>query len=415
MNESLPALRRDLEFFPLQHSGQQVILIRDHLGLVQEGKMIAPHLYQIMVLLDGTKTIRDLQMEMMRLKGGVLVGSDEVQSLLTKLDESYLLNSDRFKNAQEQMIAEFAAQKTRPCSHCGRSYPQDPLELKKMLDEILSSQPQPSKPRERLAAIVAPHIDPSVGAKVYASAYQMLTSQAPQRVVVLGTGHQLADGIFCLTQKDFITPFGIVKNANTLTQELHEAAGGIQAANDFAHRSEHSIEFQILFLQHLYSQGTFTIIPILCGSLQANLPEYTRRAYLEKARPFLEKLKKILLDPEKDTLLVAGVDFSHIGLKFGHDRSAVYLEKQSEIHDNHLLTHLCRLDADKFWEESIAVQDRFNVCGFPALACLLEVVSDCQGQLLGYQLRHEAITQSAVSFAAVGFTSRISNFIKEVL
>jgi hypothetical protein len=35
-----------------------------------------------MVLLDGTTTIRDLQMALMRQRGGMLVSSDEVKSVI---------------------------------------------------------------------------------------------------------------------------------------------------------------------------------------------------------------------------------------------------------------------------------------------------------------------------------------------
>jgi AmmeMemoRadiSam system protein B len=406
MSEKLPALRRDLEFLPLQSGGRPVILIRDHLGLVPEGKMAAPHLYQLMVSLDGSNTLRDLQMKMMRMKGGVLVGSDEVNKLLAELDESFLLDSERFKRAKEQIAAEFTAQKTRPCSHCGRSYPHNPADLKKRLDEILTHQPQISKPEGRIKALVAPHIDPTVGAAVYASAYQALGDHSPQRVVILGTGHQLTEGLFCVTEKDFNTPLGLAKNEIAATQQLREAAGKVHAADDFAHRSEHSIEFQLIFLQHLLSEKSFTIIPVLCGSLQANLTAYTRRAYLKKAKPFLEKLAQIVSDPEHETLVVAGVDFSHIGLKFGHDRAADYLARQAEAHDKNLLNHLSRLDAESFWQESIAVDDRFNVCGFHAMACLLEILHESEGKVLGYQLYHEAATQSAVSFAAAIFTTQ---------
>ena len=52
MDEKAPKVRRDLEFLPVQHEGQQLILIRDHLGLVQEGKAVALPFYQIMILLD---------------------------------------------------------------------------------------------------------------------------------------------------------------------------------------------------------------------------------------------------------------------------------------------------------------------------------------------------------------------------
>jgi hypothetical protein len=102
-------------------------------------------------------------------------------------------------------------------------------------------------------------------------------------------------------------------------------------------------------------------------------------------------------------LIVAGVDFSHIGPKFGHDQPATHLQGQAETHDKKLLKALSNGQADAFWEESIAVEDRFNVCGFSALACLLEVLPSSEGHVLNYEVRHEQPTRSAVSFAAVGF------------
>ena len=40
MHEEHPTIRMDLEFFPLEHNGKQLVLIRDYLGLVQEGKAV---------------------------------------------------------------------------------------------------------------------------------------------------------------------------------------------------------------------------------------------------------------------------------------------------------------------------------------------------------------------------------------
>ena len=100
MNESAPRIRNDLEFIPIQHEGRQLILIRDHLGLVQEGKAVAPALYQIMSLLNGVRSVRDIQWELMRQYGGVLVDTDEIKSILVQLDKSFLLDSDRFQSAQ---------------------------------------------------------------------------------------------------------------------------------------------------------------------------------------------------------------------------------------------------------------------------------------------------------------------------
>ncbi len=400
-----PIIRRDLEFFPFQHGNSQVVLIRDHLGLVEEGKAVPRPLYEIMTFLDGTNTVQDLQMILMRQKGGVLVGTDEVEALLAHLDESLLLDTTRYERAKESIVARFAAKTVRPCSHCGRSYPDKPADLKNRLHEILRAQAPVFKPEGRVVALVAPHIDLSVGSKAYAKAYRCLEQTSPSRVVVFGVGHQMRGDLFCLTEKDFETPLGVVKNDRNMVEKLQDAGRSIISENDFAHRAEHSVEFQVIFLQHLLPEDSFTIIPILCGPLMPTLPCYSRASYLETVRPFLETLSEILSDGNQETLVVAGVDFSHIGPKFGHDMPATHLQSQSEMHDQNLLKAFSEKHADTLWEESIRVEDQFNVCGFSAMACLMEVLPQSRGHILGYEVWHEQPTRSAVSFASVVFTT----------
>ena len=95
-------MRRDLEFIPIQHGEQRFVLIQDRLGLVQEGLGIALYLYQFITLLDGTRTVRDLQAELTRHRGGVLISGQEVEDMLTKLDDSFLLDSDKFIKAKKK-------------------------------------------------------------------------------------------------------------------------------------------------------------------------------------------------------------------------------------------------------------------------------------------------------------------------
>ena len=403
MNEWSPSLRRDLQFFPVQHGGQQLILIQDHFGLVQEGKAVPIPLYQLMILLDGTKTIRDLQMDFMRRQGGILVSSDEIVRIMRNLDESYLLESERFSKAKERIVRDFASEKIRPCSHAGRGYPGNPEELERRIEGIMRSEPDVPAPDGHVNALIAPHIDLNVGYKVYSKAYQMLKGARPSRIILLGVGHQMMGGFFSLTQKDFETPLGTVENDIEVIHRLYEAGGDIIADNDYSHRSEHSIEFQLLFLQHLFKGEFFRIVPILCGFDRSDLTEYSRTAFLEKTGAFLNVIKACLTEKDSGTLLIAGVDFSHIGPKFGHEMPATHIQPQAQAHDRELLNHICRLDADQYWEASRRAEDRYNVCGFSAMACLLEVLPACQGELLDYQTWHEEATRSAVSFAAVVF------------
>jgi MEMO1 family protein len=400
-HDFVPSMRNDLECFPFQHQGRQLILIRDHLGLVPEGKAIDVALYRFMALLDGKMTIRDIQTVLMREHGGVLVGSEEVKGVLAHLDETFLLDSERFRKARYRIEEDFAASEVRSCSHSGKAYPDNPLELSRKLDDIMSLSPSSPAPEGSPVALISPHIDISVGCRGYGSAYPCLKNASPERVVILGVGHQGFQGLFALTDKEFVTPLGSAKAEKISLQRLRRTAGEVIAPNDFAHKAEHSIEFQVIFLQHILKQRPFKVIPILCGAIRPFVPEYTRSAYREKAKPFLEALSEIVKEP--GTLVVAGVDFSHVGPKFGHSMPARHLESRSEAHDRKLLQHLVAMDADGFWEESRKVNDQFNVCGFSALACLLEVLPPAAGRLLHYETWHEEATRSAVSFAAVVF------------
>jgi len=400
-----PRVRRDLEFFPVRQGNSQFVLVRDPLGLVEEGKAVPWPLYEFMTLLDGTHTVRDVQMSLMRQKGGVLVGAAEVEALLNHLDKSFILDTEEYEHAREKLVAQFAVKTARPCSHSGRSYPDNPADLKSRLDEILETPTPAPEPEARVIALVAPHIDLSVGSRVYASAYQWLRHTSPSRVVVLGVGHQMMGDLFCLTEKDFETPLGVVKNDRKGVKELRDAGRGIVSENDFAHRAEHSVEFQTIFLQHVLPENSFTLIPILCGPLMPSLSGYSRSAYRETAGPFLKVLSGLLSHGDHDTLVVAGVDFSHIGPKFGHNMPATHLQSESEMHDKNLLRAFSNMQTDGFWEESARVKDQFNVCGFSAMACLMEVLPPSSGQILDYEIWHEQPTRSAVSFAAAGFTA----------
>lgn len=402
MNAEHPKARRDLEFFPGQIDNQTLIVIKDRLGLVQEGKAIAPELYRLISMLDGTHSVRDIQVELMRQQGGRLVSTEEVEALLNQLESSYLLESPRYREAKRELVTRFSAQKVRYCSHAGLSYPKEEHELRNRLEDILAIERARDLPEGKITALVAPHIDLEAGKRVYSTAYQAINGLEIERVILLGVGHSMIDGMFSITGKDFETPLGRVETDVKAVKGLVEAGGDILWRDDFHHRDEHSIEFQLIFLQHLFSDRPFTIIPILCGSLMGSLPSYNREAYQSKAGDFLSVLANAAGDD--GTIMIAGVDLSHVGPKFGHDAPASLIIRDSEHHDRQLLDFICSRDADGFWEESKKVNDRYNVCGFSALACLLETLPAGQGTLLTYETYREEPTKSAVSFAAAIFT-----------
>jgi AmmeMemoRadiSam system protein B len=401
MDSERPKVREDLEFIPARSQGGTVIIIRDRLGLVKEGRVINPELFTLMRLLDGTSSVRDIQWYMMRQQGGRLIPIEEIERLLEDLDSSYLLDSPRYREHKKQIISNFSAQIIRYPAHAGLSYPKKAEELQQRLDAILTAGKRPPVPEGTIVALVAPHIDLEAGKRVYSIAYQAITAAHPERIIILGVGHSMQSDMFSITSKAFETPLGTVEADHRVVAELSSVGNSIISSDDFPHRDEHSIEFQIIFLQRVLRDVRFTIIPILCGSFAGSMDDYTRERYRSMGGDFLRLLADVAGDGR--TLVVAGVDLSHVGPKFGHDMPASSLLNQSEAHDRRLLDSLCELDADGFWEESRRINDRYNVCGFSALACLLEILPPTRGYLLDYGVFKEEVTSSSVSFAAALF------------
>ncbi|MGB9893357.1 MAG: AmmeMemoRadiSam system protein B, partial [Candidatus Saccharicenans sp.] len=86
-----------------------------------------------------------------------------------------------------------------------------------------------------------------------------------------------------------------------------------------------------------------------------------------------------------------------------HQKTASELKEDTVAFDHDILEALLELDAETFWKLHQETNDSFNVCGFPVLAVLLEVIKTGEGHLLAYDLIPEEATQSAVSLAAVVF------------
>ncbi|MBN1676795.1 MAG: AmmeMemoRadiSam system protein B [Kiritimatiellae bacterium] len=405
MSEECPKLRSDLEIIPGMLRGQQVFIIRDHLGLIKEPLAFAQDAFGLMRMLDGTHTLREIELDLTRRRGGVLLANDEVQRVLERFDAAFLLDNDRYRQARKRLLDAFDALPVRAASHAGAAYPNDPRELRRRLDAILKAGPEPGPLEpEKIVALAAPHIDLAVGEPQYAAAYGALRqTPPPDLVVLLGTGHTIEDGVFCLTEKDFETPLGTARTEKRLVRELRKAAGPAASSNEFAHRREHSLEFQIIFLQHLFGPDTFRIVPILCGSFADYLDGTDAPSEVAHAKDVLSLLRKAVADKAQRVLVVAGVDLAHVGPKFGDEMQARALVAESGPHDQALLNALCRLDVKAFWAEARRVGDRYHVCGFSALACMTEILPKCRGRVLDYHVWHEEPTHSAVSFAAVLF------------
>lgn len=398
-------MRTDIDVIPTVYQGEKVLIVKDFLGLIPQPIMLRGVVLQLIGLMDGNRSVRDIQLELVRMQGGVFISSEDIEGMIAQLDKAFLIDNEHYQLEKNRIVQDYARNKMRSAALAGKSYPGEPDKLAPYIQSILDcAEAQPDAfERKRIAAVVAPHIDLDVGRKIYARAYQVLREFSPKKILLLGTGHNLQDSFFSLTAKDYVTPLGRAKTERDWVERLKNICPpGIIAPHDIDHKNEHSLEFQVLFLQYLFGDGV-KILPILCGSFHKVLHRFSRPGEIPGMPDFISGLQHFLAEEGGSVLVVAGVDFSHIGPKFGHRQPASSMIQEAKKHDRSLLDAICCGDVQTFWSEVQGVNNRYNVCGFSTLALLLELIPGRTGHMLGYEFWMEEATQSAVSFAALAF------------
>ena len=399
---SYPKIRLDLEPFQYHDQNDDVyITFKDSLQLSQHRILIPQDLYFLIQFFDGRHSL-DMLMKKYSTQFHRVLESTRLTKMLKKLDQSFLLDNDRSKARKEQVRRSFAAQKLRlPCCS-GSSYPDDPHELQAMLQQYFEKAGGGATIRtavkdKLIKAIIAPHIDPRLGGSVYAAAYQALQSSKPADVyVILGISHQSTRQPFVLTKKNFQTPLGTLPTDAPFVEKLIERCNADYLQDELVHKDEHSIEFQTIFLQRQLDSN-FRIVPIL-----ASFSHIRTGAEEEQIKEFIHALRITANEYAGSISFIAGVDFSHIGLRYGDDQSpdAFYLS-QVEKSDRTVLDALQKQDLVAFEQHFLRDGNKYHVCGYPALRTLLGVLPPSHSSILRYDNAIMDEQRSTVTFAAM--------------
>ena len=413
MPEPLARLRRELDIMPSPVPEQPGLLMRDPFGYTEAVIIVPPLPARTLGLFDGEHTEADLKAAFVRFSGDILQSADAARHLAASLDEHGFLESPAFHELKERKQREFAAAAVREPAHAGTGYPEEAEALGRQLDEYGASPDDPSRPgevskKDGLVGLAAPHVSPSGGYRSYAAAYRRLNrSYAEKTFVILGTSHYGEPEKFGLTRKPYATPWGPIETDVSMVDRLAAAAPAAVEMEDYCHASEHSIEFQCIFLAHALGTTDFKIVPILCGPLAESL--YTGRApeTNERVWRFYDALGELGDERRDDLVWILGIDMAHIGRRYGDSVPA--RAEQGRLlevreRDEERLARVCSADREGFFELVRPGQDELRWCGYSPLYTYLSCVEQTEGRVLEYE-QWNIDEESVVSFAGIEFRS----------
>jgi MEMO1 family protein len=388
-----------------EHPG---LLVRDPYRFSDAILIVPPPLVECLECYDGQRSELDLRAVLVRITGQFDVSEME-KNLTGTLSTAGFLEDGAFAAMREQRMREFAEMPVRAAAHAGGAYPAEPGPLRETMARYLSPDGDAPAPAGKLTGIAAPHVSPEGGWQSYRSAYRALGPELRDRTfVILGTSHYGEPERFGLTRKGYATPFGESRTDTALVDRLAAQGGPAIETEDFCHSFEHTIEFQVLFLQHLYGPEV-RIVPILCGPFAHSVYLGGRPEDNEGVRRVFDALGDLRAREGDRLFWVLGIDMAHIGARYGDQSSVTAGEgymQEVESRDRRRIDRIKAGDAHGFWDLVQENRDDLKWCGSAPLYTFLSTAPRMAGGSRAELLRYgqwNIDARSVVSFAGLGF------------
>jgi AmmeMemoRadiSam system protein B len=392
---AVPRLRRDIEAFPVEQDGRELVGVRDPAGYTPSVLVLSRPLLAVVALFDGKRSIADIQAEIMRQRGE-RIRPEQIEEIRSALDEHGFLDTPSYAERRRAVDAAFLAAPVRA--------------LRGAIDGFFAGPSGPgaiqwdAPPGPPVRGIIAPHIDFHRGGPAYAWAYRDLAERCDADCfVILGTCHAGMTDPFALTSKDYATPLGAATIDRDMVEAVARRAGQDCFASERAHRGEHSIEFQAVFLRHLFGdRRAFTIVPVLASFAHEALARGEGPEDDPRVPRFLEALGDSVAASGRRVAVIAGADLAHVGPRFG-DRAPLTPDDLERVarEDRAMLAAVEAADPRGFFEAIAADGDRRRICGFSPIYALLRALGDTAGQVRHYGQWPDP--RAAVTYASVVF------------
>ncbi|MEO6808893.1 MAG: AmmeMemoRadiSam system protein B, partial [Isosphaeraceae bacterium] len=379
----------------VEHDGHTFVQFDDPIGLASTTVLVPIELFHWVVRrFDGRTPLTEIQAGLIR-ETGRLMTTAELMAIVDQLDRALILDGPCFAAFR----ANYHDQQTRPAAHAGRSYAGTERALRAQLGQFFADAKGAGSPNNgaavngqraangRVRGVLSPHIDFFRGGPTYTWSYKELIENSDADVfIILGVAHQFCKRRFALTRKDFETPLGLARTDRAYVDRLAALAGAHLFDDELAHRPEHSIEFQVVFLQYLLGgRRDFSIVPILVGSFH-DLMDAGRDPIADpEVRRFVDALHAAESASGKTVAYIGGIDLAHVGREFGDpdllDPSTLDQVRQF---DAAMLDRASAADPAGWFHKAAEVANRWRICGLAATYTMLHAMGPAQGRLLQY-------------------------------
>jgi hypothetical protein len=235
----------------------------------------------------------------------------------------------------------------------GQFYPRGKNDLRTEISRCFANIT--SKKRDVLGAVV-PHAGYMYSGNTAAHVYSALPEA--DTYVLVGPNHTGHGSPVSVSSETWSTPFGEVNSDLDFIKALPKH---IIDTDESAHRYEHSIEVQLPFLQHRFSD--FRIVPI-CMGMQDE----------ETALEVGGEISEAVLKVNRKVVIIASSDFSHYKP-----------DKVAREDDAYFIDPILALDTGEFY--SRLYERAASVCGYGPIAAMLSASKNLgakHGSLLKY-------------------------------
>jgi len=222
----------------------------------------------------------------------------------------------------------------------GRFYPSNPSELQQELEGFFEPASEPLK----AIGLVVPHAGYMYSGHVAGAVYSRI--QLPERNIILCPNHTgFGVPLSIMKSGAWQTPLGTM----SIDEELCDAliAADPQLEDDFeAHRSEHALEVQLPFMQHMKGSSV-RFAPITLGTGNLSL-----------LQALGEAIAKVVQTTAPDALIIASSDMNH------YESDAV-----TRIKDRKAIDQILAMNPEGLFD--VVRRENISMCGYGPTVSML--------------------------------------------